>query len=259
MRAAKEQTASSSLENALRLLNLFTIDEPEWSISDMAQELGIANSTVHRLLNTLLAEGFVSKDPRTRQYRLGSSVLALGHLVQSRLKLGQIAYPALQRLVDLSNETAHIGILKDYSVIYLTKVECSHPIRLLSHVGRRNDAHCTSTGQVLLAYLPPSKLEAYLQSGPFRAYTKRTITDPEKLRELLAKVKQQGYAVSVEELHEGVSSIAAPVTNPAGEAIAAVNLAGPTQRMNGASLVRLVKLVREAAEEVSRRLAGPTV
>lgn len=256
MMQTEKENPASSLENALRLLNLFSIDEPEWGITELAEELGIANSTVHRLLNTLLAEGFVAKDPRTRTYRLGSSVLALGHLVQSRLKLGQIAYPALQRLVQMSNETAHIGILKEYSIIYLTKVDCSHPVRLLSHVGRRNDAHCTSTGQVLLAYLPPARQEDYLKRGPFRAYTRKTITEPDKLRHLLAKIKQQGYAVSLEELHEGVNSIAAPVTNAAGEVIAAVNLAGPAQRMNSAAMPRLVKLVKEAAEEVSRRLSA---
>jgi len=253
---AVDANASSSLENALRLLNLFSMDEPEWGISEIAQRLGIANSTVHRLLNTLLAEGFVAKDPRTRLYRLGSSVLALGHLVQSRLKLGQIAYPALQRLVQLSNETAHIGILKESSVIYLTKVDCSHPIRLLSHVGRRNDAHCTSTGQVLLAYLPASRQEEILGQGPFPAYTKKTITDPDKLRNLLAQVRQQGYAISMEELHDGVCSIAAPVTNHKGEVIAAVNLAGPTHRMNSAAMPRLIKLVKEAAREVSQRLSA---
>lgn len=254
MKDDKDTSAHSSLENALRLLNLFSMDEPEWGISDMAQRLGIANSTVHRLLNTLLAEGFVAKDPRTHLYRLGSSVLALGHLVQSRLNLGQIALPALQRLVQQTNETAHIGILRDNSVIYLTKVECSHPVRLLSHVGKRNDCHCTSSGQVLLAYLPPYRLDEILGKGPFPAYTKKTITDPDKLRTLLAKVRQQGYAVSMEELHDGVCSIAAPVFNARGEVIASVNVAGPVQRMNQSAMPRLIKWVREAANEVSGRL-----
>ncbi len=245
--------AFSSLDNALRILNLFSMDEPELGITELADRMGIAKSTVHRLVTTLMSEGFIARDPQTHLYRLGTSVLALGHVVQSRLNLHATALPVLEHLVQQTNETAHIGILKGTDVIYLTKVECSHPVRLLSHVGKRNPGHCTSSGQILLAYLSPSRLDDILRS-PLSRHTKKTITDRETLRHLLKKIKQQGFSVSVEELHEGVTSIAAPVRNNKGEVAAAVTIAGPIQRINHNTVPQLVKMVVHAGHEISERL-----
>ncbi|MET3289202.1 UNVERIFIED_CONTAM: DNA-binding IclR family transcriptional regulator [Brevibacillus sp. OAP136] len=249
----KEANRYSSLENALRLLNVFSMDEPELGITEMADKLGIANSTVYRLVSTLMSEGFIAKDRQTNLYRLGTSVLALGHYVQSNLPLCKAALSGLTALVQQTNETAHIGILKGDDIIYISKVECSHPVRLLSHVGKRNPCHCTSSGQVLMAYQSPQKVDEYLQKS-LTTYSSKTITDPEALRRLFHKIKQQGYALSVEELHTGVTSIAAPITDSKGKIVAAVTIAGPIQRMNHNTIPGLIKMVVQTGKEISKRL-----
>ena len=229
------------------------MDEPELGVTDLAERLGIANSTVHRLLTTLMSEGFITKDRQTNLYRLGASILALGNIVQSKLRLNEVAQPVLETLVQQSKETAHVGILKRHDVIYLNKIECSHPVRLLSHAGKRNPVHCTSSGQVLLAFQSPQKIEAFLQHRR-EPYTRKTITDRKAFRNLLNRIKKQGYSLSIEELHEGVSSIAAPIRNMNGHVVASVTIAGPVQRINNHTIPNLIKLVMHAGDEITERL-----
>lgn len=250
-KVVKEEKRLTTLENALNLLDLFSLDEPELNATEIAKRLGVANSTVHRLVTTLMSEGFITKDYYTNHYRLSTSILALGNVVTKQFKIHRISQPVLERLVQKSNETAHIGMLRGGDVIYLNTFECSHPVRLQSHLGKRNPAYCTSSGQVLLAYQPSSVLEQ-LKFMQFEQYTSKTITDPDILLNLLIQIKKQGYSVSIEELHEGVSSISAPIRNPKGKVVECVTIAGPTQRMNTRTIPNLIKLVKTSADEISR-------
>ncbi|MFC3885137.1 IclR family transcriptional regulator [Bacillus songklensis] len=249
----KSEKRFTTLENALRVLDLFSLDEPELGISEIADKLGIANSTVHRLVTTLMSEGFITKDIHTKLYRLGTPILALGNIVTRQSKLHMVSQSVLKALVDQSNETAHIGVLRGFEMIYLNKIECFHPVRLLSYLGKRNPIHCTSTGKVLLAYQSPNFIEEFLQKKLER-YTSKTITDPTALLACLNQIKKLGYSVSVEELHVGVASISAPVRNPKGEVIAAVTIAGPTQRMNGRAFPKHIELVTQSANAISHVL-----
>ncbi|MFC4766521.1 IclR family transcriptional regulator [Effusibacillus consociatus] len=249
----KDEKRFTTLESALHLLDLFSLDEPELGISDIAGRLGIANSTAHRLVTTLMTEGFITKDQHTKLYRLGTSILALGNIVTWQSEIHKISHPVLEVLVQRSNETAHIGVLRGFEVIYLNKMECSHPVRLLSYLGKRNPAHCTSTGQVLLAHQPPKVIEDFLQKKLER-YTSKTITDSTTLLNRLKQIKEQGYSLSVEELHEGVSSISAPIRNPKGQVVAAITIAGPIQRINTRTIPNLIELVMKSANEMSHLL-----
>jgi DNA-binding IclR family transcriptional regulator len=254
MRRKKENGKRfTSLENALHVLELFSSGEQELGIGDMAERLGIANSTAHRLATTLMSEGFMAKNRHTNLYRLSTSILALGHIVAKQSELHNISKPVLEALVRESNETAHIGVLKDFDAVYLSKVDCANPVPLLSYPGKRNPAHCTSTGQVLLAHQPAKVQEAFLLAG-LKRYTSKTITDPGALLRLFQQIENQGYALSVEELHEGVASISAPIRNGKCQVVASVSIAGPTQRINGRTIPRLIQLVMKSADEISRHL-----
>ncbi|ADI27026.1 MULTISPECIES: IclR family transcriptional regulator [Geobacillus] len=253
MEVRKTRTSFSSLENALRLLQLFSMDETELSITDISERLNISKSAAHRLLQTLKSEGFVKKDAKTNLYSLGASLLAMRKIIHSRFPICQIALPFLQELVSLSGESAHIATLHGADVIYLHKVECDHPIRLLSYVGKKNPAFCTSTGQAILAYQPRETIDRIIARG-LPAFTPRTITSPSALLEKLAQVKQQGYAISREELHEGVTSISAPIRHRNGEVRYSVSIAGPIQRINDRSIPHLVQLVMQTAHAISAKL-----
>jgi IclR family transcriptional regulator, KDG regulon repressor len=249
----QEEHYLSSLKNALRILNSFSMDEPEKKISEISSSLGLNKSTVSRTMATLASEGFVYKDPETKKYRLGLSILTLSGVVNSSMDIHRESQPILNRLVETLGETAHISVLDHLDVIYLHKVECNHPVRFLTHVGRRNPAYCTSSGKVLLAYSNDDVLDRVIEKG-LNKYCKNTITDPKTLRTHLRVVKENGYASSVEEILDGVTSIAAPIFDYRGNVIAALSVVGPKQRLQSHKIQAIAKKVISAALEVSTRL-----
>lgn len=249
---ALRQEPISSMRNALRLLNMFSMDEPELTLKELAEKLEVGISTAHRLTATLIEEGFIIRDPASRKFRLAASILAMGHTILSSNELCRVATPVLEQLARESGETAHLAIIKGDRVIYLQKVDSSHPVHLLSHIGRQNPVHCTSSGQVILAFQPDDEIKRMIDMGLPR-YTSNTVTSPEQYKQKLETIRNQGYAISIEELHAGVSSIAAPVKNRLGKVIASVSIAGPTSRIHSAKEKRLIQLVIEAANEVSKQ------
>ncbi|MEB3101522.1 IclR family transcriptional regulator [Ferviditalea candida] len=258
MKEDQLSSSASSLENALQLLKMFTMDEPELRLSEIAEKLGVAASTAHRLVNTLVAEGFVVKDPRTNMYRLGASILAFGKMITAQIKLYREALPILQELVNKSNETAHIGILDQTDTVYLHKIECSHPVRLLSHSGKRNPAYCTGTGQLILAYQDERTVNRVIERGLVRK-TPKTITRPDEFLSLLNTIRKQGFAIASEQLHEGVTSIAAPIRDLSGQVVASVAVVGPVQRITTARIRPLTHLVVQAGHEISERMGCKSI
>ena len=243
----------SSLRNALRLLNLFSLEEPELQLEDIASRLEIGQSTAFRLVHTLMVEGFIVRDSSTKSYRLAASLLDLGQSLIKKENLYHLSLDPIEKLAERTGETAHIGIIKEFQLMYLLKIDSAHPVHLLSHAGRRSPLHCTSTGQVLFAYQEESTIDRVLERGLI-SYTSQTITDPMVLKKLLHTIRSKGYAVSKEELHEGVVSIAAPVRNSKSKPIAAVSIAGPITRINERTIPKLIKQVQQAADEVAKSL-----
>lgn len=247
----------SSLQNAIRILNVFTIEEPELGISSLSEELGISKSAVHRLVTSMASEGFIAKDVSTNQYRLGISILELGNVVTSTMKIHRTALPILQDLGKIVNESVHLGIFREDKVIFLNRIDSPRSISSISIMGSRMPAHCTSSGQVFLAHQPPETIDRIVKKG-LTAYTEKTITDRERLCSLLETIRKQGYSVSIEEYQKGVASVAAPVRNSQGQVIATVSTPGPVQRMPKETIAQLIKLVTQAADEVSRKFQEAT-
>ncbi|WP_047151907.1 IclR family transcriptional regulator [Aneurinibacillus tyrosinisolvens] len=252
METTKEEYLLSSVKNALRLLRSFSLEEPEKKVTDLAQSLGLGKSTVSRMLATLASEGFVLKDPETQKYRLGLSILDLNTIVTSNLEINRESQPILQKLVNEIGETTHIAVLEGMDVVYLNKVECKHPVQILSHVGRRNPVHCTSSGKAILANQEEEVIEQFIQNGLYK-HTVNTITDPDDFRSILKTVKEQGYATSIEEISDGSASIAAPIFDYTGRVVYAISVIGPVHRMNPYN-ISIINKVKSAAKEISSKL-----
>ena len=244
---------ASSMTNALRLLNLFTMDEPELTLNDLAEKLDVGPSTVYRITNTLIHEGFLTKDPSSKNFRLGSLLLSMGHTIISSNSLCEKSPLILEKLVKDTGETAHLSILEDNKTIYLQKFECLNYVHLLTHVGKKNPVHCTSTGQIMLAFQTEEQVEKVIVAGLPR-FTPNTITDPIKFKERLTLAQKQGYAYNKDEMLNGVSAIAAPVKSPSGKVEFSVSIAGPTSRISPCNVQTLSKLVINAADELTKRL-----
>ncbi|OES44736.1 IclR family transcriptional regulator [Domibacillus iocasae] len=242
----------SSVKNALLIMRSFTLEEPEKKVTDLANSLNLGKSTVSRLLSTLASEGFVVKNPETNKYRLGLSILNLNTIVTNNIEINRDSQPILRELVNEVRETAHIAVLEGTDIVYLYKVDCKHPVQILTHIGKRNPVHATSSGKVLLAHQSEEVILHCLEKELY-GFQKNTITDPEKLRECLTRVKKQGFATSSEELLDGVVSVAAPVRDYTGKVVYSVSVTGPEHRMDPRNPA-LVNKVIKAAKEISENL-----
>ncbi|TBL79368.1 IclR family transcriptional regulator [Paenibacillus thalictri] len=243
----------SSVKNALRILNCFTSEEPEKRVSDIAAELGIGKSTVSRLLSTLAGEGFVAKDAENQKYRLGLRLLTLSSIVSSQLEVRREAKPILSTLVRETGEAAHIAVFESQEVVYIEQIECSHPVRILSYVGRRNPLHATSSGKILLSFQDPVTIAKVL-SEPLASFSRYTITDPDQLKSQLAAIREAEFCLSDSEYLDDVVSMAAPIRDYTKQVVAAISLIGPKHRIQRHLIPSMRNKVVKAAKEISRSL-----
>jgi DNA-binding IclR family transcriptional regulator len=244
----------STVRNAARLLKVFRSREADLGVSELARRLGLGKSTVHRMLTTLAAEGLIEQNPRTGGYRLGIVMFELGEAVRVHMDLHAAVGQVLGELRAQTGESSQVGVLDGHEVVYVDRLESAHSLRLFTETGRRVPVHCTSSGKVLLAYLPEARRQAVLRAAPLTALTPHTITDRERLAAELARVRHRGWAEAVNEREIGVASIAAPVRDITGEVVAAISIGVPLARCSVIALRRLAPTIMEAAEAASRRL-----
>lgn len=248
-----EQTGSSvqSVDRAIAILKSFSLEKPERGIGELSHELGLHKSTVSRLVQTLQRGGLISRNPHTGRYRLGLDLLGLASQVTSYMDVREVARPVLRQLAQDCQESVNLVVLDAGQVINLEQfVPPDRQVKNIGRVGRRMYPHCTAAGKVLLAYLSPAELEQALP-GHLVSVTPHTITDPDRLVEELAFVREQGYAQASEELEEGLNALAAPIHDHNGQVVAAAGVAGPAYRLTPEHLPRLAARLLEATGQVS--------
>jgi IclR family transcriptional regulator, KDG regulon repressor len=243
----------SSVANAIRLTKAFSEHEYEMGISALAQRLGLAKSTVHRLATTLVEYDILEQNRETGKYRLGLALFELGTLVRRKMDAVSESRDQMHALVEMTGETVQLAVLDHLSVLYIRIRESRQAVRMSSSVGARAPAHCTSVGKVLLAHQPPEIVKQVIDDGLTR-YTQNTITTPEALLDELASIRSKGYAIDDEEIEVGLRCVAAPIRDHSGQVTAAISVAAPVQRMSKKNLQTTVPNVVAAADSISRRL-----
>lgn len=245
-----------AVRRALNILCCFGPARPEIGVTDVARELGMHKSTVHRLLNTLHSEGFVHQVENGR-YALTWKVLQLSAAVAARRGIHEAVLQVLEPLVAQTGETAHLGILDGDRVLYVEKVESSHQLRMPSAVGRHVMLHSTALGKVLGAGLDSQTVRRILHQAPLERFTDATLTEPDDVLAALDRVRADGYAIDNEEIEQGLMCVAAPVLEALGATCAAISIAGPASRVSS-RLEANIAAVKQACTDLSR-LLGPDV
>ena len=248
------RTKLSSVGNAILLLKAFSDEQSELGISALAERLGLAKSTVHRLASTLLQSGLLEQNAHG-QYRLGLALFELGSLVRRKFDLSFEAKPWLMNLREQTGETVDLSILDHDGVVCINFLESKMVNRIGSGIGLRKPVHCTAEGKALVAFQPPAVIDRILGSKHVRR-TPHTLIDPAVLRAELSKVHARGYAIDDEEYEIGVRSIAAPVTDDSGNSVAAVGVTGPVQRLTKNRLAAIARQVDSVAKAISLRLGA---
>jgi IclR family pca regulon transcriptional regulator len=211
-----------SLERGLSVIRAFDEDHREMALSEVARATGLTRAAARRFLLTLVKLGYVHFDGG--RFSLRPRVLELGFAYLSSLTLPEVAQPHLERLVAQVNESSSISVLDDNEVVYVVRVPTRRIMSITLAVGTRLPAYATSMGRVLLANLPEDELEERLARIELQPLTKRTVKNAGALRKLLASVRRQGYALTDQELEEGLRSVAVPIRDSSGEVVAALNV-----------------------------------
>ena len=241
-----------SLERAFAILD--EVAQRPAGVTSIAERVRLPKSTVARLLATLEEVEAVERFEGAR-WRIGPGVAALSSASSSERSLISVARPFLADLVEELGEDAGLGLPDGNEILYVDQVESDNPVQVRDWTGTRAPMHAVPSGLVLLAEWPGDALDAYL-SGDLAALTRRTVTDPVRLRKRLAEVRELGYAWGLEEFAEGIDSVAAPIRDARGNAVAAIHVHGPAYRFPKAGEEdRIVDEVLTAARAIDRLLA----
>ena len=251
--SVRESRRLSSVGTAIALLKCFTADEQELGVTDLSRKLGVAKSTVHRLARTLIADGMLEQNPENEKYRLGLALFGLGALVRRRMNLSSEARQDLFALRNVTGETVQLAILDGAEIMFVYNLESTQAIRVNSDIGVRKPAFCTASGRAVLAFQPEDALGAVMAAG-LAPRTVKTETDPMRFGDLLAQVRQRGYAIEDEESEIGMRAVAAPVRAAGGVVVGSVAVAGPVQRLSNDVMAKFAPEVIRTAEAISARL-----
>jgi DNA-binding IclR family transcriptional regulator len=236
-----------TLARGLDILELFAVDSPELTQTEISERLGLPVPTVHRLVKLLTERGWLVRDSRSRRLRVG---LGAARLLPA-VRLPDLARDPLRAMADRTGETVNLATLDGSEVLYLVSETGSNLLTLRSHVGLRLPVHATALGKCLLAQLDDEDAHRAAGREPYPALTPRTVTSWEKLRGQLERVRREGVAYSREEYEVGLHSIAVPLAWVDGDGPVAVNVSLPSSRGGRDATAELARELQAAADRIS--------
>jgi DNA-binding IclR family transcriptional regulator len=244
--------APSVIDRVLALLDAFTSERPELTLSELSRRAGMPLSTAHRIVGELTRRGVLERDDRGR-YRVGLWLWEVASLTPHGAGLRENAMPFLEDLYEATHQNVQLAVLDVPDVVYLERISGRGAVNVVSRVGGRLPVHATGVGLVLLANAPVEVQEATL-AVPLKRYTEKTISTAAELRRVLADVRRDGFAVSDGQIELIALSVAAPIYGEEDTVVAAISIVVPAE---GTDPRTLVPAVRAAARGISRTLGSP--
>jgi len=256
-RKKKEKETQSrvrSLDKALNIIELLAQIKEDIDLATLSRQIKLPKSTLLRLLTTLKYHNFVYQDEESRRFQLGWALIYLGKAAEKVFSLPKIIRPYLEKLAEETGETASLVQLSNYRAVYVDQVLTNSVIKGIPQIGYSLGLHYTASGKILLSYLSEDRLNRFFEDGELERKTPKTITDKEKLREEIEKIKRHGYAVDDEETEIGGRCVSAPVFDKDKRMVAAISITGPTSRIKQKDLTALASIVKRIAHEASTAL-----
>ena len=252
-----ENYIASPLFRAIQIL--FALEEaPEGlTVQEMARVTRLPVSTTYRYVRQLAAVGLVAPVPDSNRYCLGNRLLALAEKVPFDRQLVAAAKPHMIALCRRLGETVLLTKVSGYHAICLERVESQQVVRISFQRGVVLPLHAGASARILMAFMDEREVENVIRTVGLPRYTRDTVTDPQKLRPLLAKVRQLGYAISDGEVDPGVRSVAVPIRDSESRVIAGLSVVGPGFRLPDAKVPRVLAALQETAHAITHELAQP--
>ncbi|WP_341864352.1 HTH-type transcriptional regulator BhcR [Gymnodinialimonas sp. 57CJ19] len=251
------QNTIKSLDRAMEVLEHLS-ETPGATLSRLAEDLSQSPATVYRILVTLEGRKLVEFDPAAQHWHIGARAFVIGARYLRRTTLVDRARPIMRRLMEVTGETANLGIARDSSVLFVSQVETTATIRAFFAPGTLSPMHASGIGKALLAQMSDDRLSRLIATAPLDQFTARTLTEPATLRADLEATRDRGFAFDDEEKNEGMRCIAAPVFDLNQEAVAGISVSGPASRVTAAQMVPFADAVMAAAAELSAAMGAET-
>jgi IclR family KDG regulon transcriptional repressor len=245
-----------AVARAADILDLFLSDAETLSMPEIITALDLPRATVHDLVSTLVARGFLAPVPaQPHRYRLGLRLFQLGSTYAERLDLPRAGAEVAADVAARCEETVHVAVLDGTDVVYVAKIDSTHSVRMVSGVGRRLPAHCTAVGKMLLSGLADAEFAAhYPADTALPAMTANSITSAATLSREIAEIRARGLAFDHCESNVSVACVAAPVHDSTGSMVAAMSISVPTVRWTDDVAERWALAVTEGAAQLSTQL-----
>ncbi|AGF73209.1 IclR family transcriptional regulator domain-containing protein [Corynebacterium halotolerans] len=252
--ASGETPNVQSLVRGLSVIRTFNADRPRQTLAQVAEATGLARATARRFLHTLVGIGYADTDGV--EFWLTPRVLELGYSYMSGLGLPAIAQPRLEELSRQVGESSSLSVLDGPDIVYVNRVPVRRIMTVSITIGTRFPAYATSMGRVLLSGLIPGELDEYFEATELVTLAPTTIHEESRLREEIARVQDQGWAIVDQELEPGLRSLAAPVHSTEGRIVAAVNISTQTavhdlDELHRAFLPSLIDTARQISADLS--------
>jgi DNA-binding IclR family transcriptional regulator len=245
-------TPKSVAGRLFTLLGVFSEQRPSANLSELSRSAGLALSTTHRLVNELVEWGALDRGDDGR-YHVGLKLFELAALSPGSFGLREHALPFLEDLYEVTHQNVQLAVRDGLEAVYVERISAHNAVNVVTRIGSRLPAHASGVGLAMLAHAPPEVQESALRS-PLRRFTEKTITTPAALREKLALVRRDGYAISDGQIELITLSVAAPIRGADDSVVAAVSIVVP----NDVDVSGLVPAVRAAARGISRSLGAPS-
>jgi IclR family transcriptional regulator, KDG regulon repressor len=243
-----------AVERALNILELFNEQKVELNLAEISQQTGLHKSTLHSLLKTLQAQGYIEQTEANAPYRLGVKLLERGYLVQRSRDFITVARPHLEDLSERTGQTIHLGVLDGKSGVYVDKVEGTRSVIVYSRIGRRMPIHTTAIGKVLLAFQSPPVIAKILDGYDFTSSTENTITERDVFEAALAKVRSNGFAVDEQENVRGCRCAAVPVWGHDRKPVAAISISTVVENVSMEEFKSFIEQLKTIGTSVSHEL-----
>lgn len=246
--AESTRSTVQSVARAFEILEIMSTGSDDMGISHIAEQTSLPLPTIHRILRTLVVNGYVYQTPG-RRYALGARLIPLSRNAGG--SLGASLRPRLAAVVKQTHESGSVAMYDREFARYIAHVPSEQSMRMFAEVGNQIDLHATGSGKALLSMMADAEIREILQRTGMRALTSETITDIETMMVEIEHVRRRGYAMDLEEHELGVNCVAVPIHGPI---LLAMSISGPQPRMTRHTVEHAVPILVSAADEVSREL-----
>ncbi|HUH85848.1 MAG TPA: IclR family transcriptional regulator [Stellaceae bacterium] len=249
--AKRQHAGIQSIGRAFAIMEEIARNRDGLGLAELSKRVALHTSTTFHLVRTMVSLGYVRQMKDSKRYRIGGPLFSLAASALDELEMASLATPVLEDLARETGETTHFAVRMGDAVVVLARIPGPGAFQLTDRVGVMRPAHCTALGKMILAGLSPKQLEHFIGRAELRAYTAKSITDPDLLRREIARTRRADIAFDDGEFDPEIRCLALPVRDFTGQLMGAVGLSGPVWRLSSAALQRRARSVRAAADRLS--------